>query len=379
MKRLKPLIKWAGGKTRLLDSIMARVPEFKGTYCEPFVGGGAVLLALQPKRFIVNDANAELINLYRVVRDTPHQLCDVIDQMPVNKERFLKVRAWDRIDDWPGCFSVVDRAARFMYLNRTCFNGLWRVNSKGFFNVPWANVKPDKKLYDRENLMAVSDYFHSCDLAEFACGDFRVIELMLESGDFAYIDPPYVPTSATAGFVGYTQDGFGHQDQEDLRDMCGRLQDRRIHWLLSNSETGQVLDLYDPFFYVETVSVRRSISAKASTRGNVNEVLVQPVNTDRWAEYGEGMAGNETRVDQLAAIQDECRELFARKNHDYGDSFAEHGPVGVLVRLADKLKRFQKISSSGVQLVNDEGLRDTLKDLHNYAAMAIMLLDEAEQ
>lgn len=276
VRTARPLIRWVGGKTKLLDKIVTRLPALdeNATYFEPFVGGGAVWLRLRPQRFVVNDANAELINFYTAVRDSPDELCRIALSFDVEKSAYYEIRAWDKSPTFLTDKTDVERAARFVYLNRTCWNGLWRVNSKnGYNNTPWGYPKADKKVCDRDDVMAVADYISTCDRAEFRCGTYEALEPDMCPGDVVYFDPPYVPISMTEAFVSYTTDGFSNDDQMRLRDMCVRLRDGGIHWALSNSWSPTVRDLYQAF-QIEEVSVNRTMAAKASSRRMITEALV---------------------------------------------------------------------------------------------------------
>jgi len=266
-----PFLKWAGGKRGLMHEILPLVPEFSGRYIEPFLGAGAVLFAVDFKSALVNDFNENLIEVYRVIKSQPDELLDELRTHSNTKEHFLKVRAWDRSPTF-GERSPVERAARFIYLNKTGFNGLYRVNSKGYFNVPFGGqANPD--YIAEENIRAVSAYLKN---VTFTSGDYRKATKQAKPGDFVYLDPPYDPISITASFVAYNQSGFGKDDQEELRDEMARLTRLGVNVLLSNSDTAFIRNLYSDtnLFRIGDVEVRRAISAKASSRGMIGEVLV---------------------------------------------------------------------------------------------------------
>lgn len=266
-----PFLKWAGGKRGLLHEILPVIPDFTGRYIEPFLGAGAVLFAVDFDKALVNDFNENLIEVYEVIKSEPEKLIKALKKHVNDKEHFLSVRAWDRA---PG-FSdrtPVERAARFIYLNKTGFNGLYRVNSQGFFNVPFGGQKnPD--FIAEDNIRHVSQYLKN---VSFTSGDYRHATKKAKPGDFVYLDPPYDPISATASFVAYNESGFGKADQEELRDEVVRLTKLGVPVLLSNSDTPFIRDLYadKKLFRIRSVEVRRAISAKASSRGMIGEVLV---------------------------------------------------------------------------------------------------------
>lgn len=277
---IRPFLKWAGGKRALLPEILHRVPQFNGRYIEPFVGAGAVLFAMPhdtPKR--VNDFNTDLIEVYETVRDFPEELIRNLRFHQNTKEHFLAVRAWDRKDDFIRR-DPVERAARFIYLNRTCFNGLYRVNSKGQFNVPFGNyAKPDLVL--AKTIQDASSFLNSTDAAgkravEITSGDYKIAIANATQGDFVYLDPPYDPVSPTSSFVAYQQDGFGRADQESLRDELLKLSSNGVPALLSNADTPFISALYgdSSVFQIERVMVSRAIGASSASRTKVGEVLV---------------------------------------------------------------------------------------------------------
>lgn len=264
----RPFIKFVGGKTQLLPELLKRVPNTYGCYYEPFVGGGALFFALRPKRAVLCDANERLIRTYKAVRD---RVNDVIRGL-VEHERshsadyFKQVRAFnvDAMDD-------AGVAAWFIYLNKTAFNGLYRVNRQGKFNVPFGRYE-NPKIVDADNLRACSEALQA---AVIRCVDFGESMEWAVAGDFIYCDPPYVPLNKTSSFTSYTADKFKPQDQIDLAALAAELKGRGVHVLLSNSSAPSVVkDLY-PAFTVEPVQARRSINSKASGRGAVAEYLIR--------------------------------------------------------------------------------------------------------
>lgn len=269
---VKPFLKWAGGKRYLIPEIKKRWPaNFKQTYFEPFLGGGAVLLSLQPARAIVNDINAELINCYLVVRDAVDELIDRLEQYGNNEALYYQVRDWDRASDFSER-SPVERASRIIFLNKTCYNGLFRVNSQGQFNVPYGRYK-DPNIVDRTVLRAVHHYLNEADIT-FLCGDFEDALAPAKKGDFVYLDPPYDSISDPASFTGYNLKGFGKTEQERLRLLADDLQKRHCKFLLSNAYTDHMEYLYRRY-KIDRVAVPRSINSNAAKRGKVDEMLVR--------------------------------------------------------------------------------------------------------
>jgi DNA adenine methylase len=269
----KPFLKWAGGKTALLGQLLPLVPRVFGCYYEPFLGGGAVYFALAGLKqkgeikftgAYLSDLNEELINAYQVVRDDVTGLLGWLGKFQVShsKEFYYQLRNWCPI-------TPVERAARFVYLNRTCFNGLYRVNKLGEFNVPVGNYK-NPKICDEENLRLCS---HVLADAELGCAPFERILDRATTGDFVYFDPPYVPISATANFVSYTPDGFGWTDQERLASVVRELDRRGCQVMVSNAWVESLQQLYTGFRLVE-VRAPRAINSKGNARGKVSEMLV---------------------------------------------------------------------------------------------------------
>lgn len=273
---LKPIVKWVGGKRQLLDAINGAAPK-RGVafYVEPFVGGAAVLLDRQPAKARINDYNPELINVYKVVRDDPETLVEILTEHEAKdaKEYFYKVRSWDRtgvIDS----LSDTERAARIIYLNKTCFNGLFRVNSAGQLNVPYGRYK-HPNIVNAVGINALHRYFKDNDI-EITCGDYADALVGLGEGVFVYLDPPYMPISAGSSFTGYTDDGFDYDEQKRLRDECIKLKRRGAKFLESNSDCQEIRDLYDGHgFHIETVKAKRSINSRSDRRGEINEVLIR--------------------------------------------------------------------------------------------------------
>lgn len=273
VKKPEPFLKWAGGKRALLPEILPKIPKFSGRYFEPFLGAGAVFFSMDfEKPKVINDCNSDLIETYIVIRDKLPALLRELEKHENSKQHFLEVRGWDRTANFH-LLSPVKRAARFIYLNKTCFNGLYRVNSQGHFNVPFGNYKRPNYL-DVENLKAVSQFLKGN--VALSVGSYLESTKKASKRDFVYFDPPYDPVSATSSFVAYQDAGFSREDQAQLRDEVLRLTEKGVPILLSNSSTPFIRSLYadKSVFKVETVSVNRAISASSAGRKSVSEVLV---------------------------------------------------------------------------------------------------------
>jgi DNA adenine methylase len=279
----RPFLKWAGGKRLLLPEILPRIPDFEGRYIEPFVGAGAVMLSIPvDKQKIANDFNPELIAVYVSIRDHREELEEILSTFKNTEKFFLKIRSWDREDDYKSR-SIVQKAARFIYLNKTCFNGLYRVNSRGEFNVPFGHYKAPE-IFSTQHFIRISQILLGCDQngkkitpkVSLKSGDYRNVTANAKKGDFIYLDPPYDPITTTSSFVSYHKNGFSRQHQVELRDELVRLNKLRIPFLLSNSDTPFIREIYSnkKIFKIESLQVRRTIGASASSRGLVGEVLV---------------------------------------------------------------------------------------------------------
>jgi len=264
--RARPVLKWAGGKSALLPQLIENFPTTFDRFIEPFMGGGAVGFALREgRRAILNDTNPEIINLYRVIRDTPTDLMRGLDALSqkYSEEFYYLLRAQCPESD-------VAKAARTVFLNKTGFNGLYRQNSKGGFNVPYGKRTECPALYDRENLARVSVHLALADLRN---EDFGSVLDSARKGDFVYCDPPYEPLSATSSFNSYTSGGFSRSEQTRLRDACAAAAARGAIVAVSNSSAPFIKELYADWD-VRSVSARRAINSKGSARGEIKEVLV---------------------------------------------------------------------------------------------------------
>jgi DNA adenine methylase len=263
----RPFLKWAGGKTQLLPELLKRVPPTFGTYHEPFVGGGALFFNLRPPQARLSDLNRQLIECYQVVQSDVEALIRQLRtwQKRTDKECFYRIRALD-----PAKLDPIKRAARMIYLNKTCFNGLHRINRRGLFNVPYGRYKKPI-VCDAANLRAVSAVLRGVVLA---AEPFEAVLDHAKPGDFIYFDPPYQPLSATSSFTSYAQEAFGEAQQRKLAGVFPELSRRGCIVMLSNSETRLIRSLYDEF-QMETVFARRAINCNGDSRGKIKEVLVR--------------------------------------------------------------------------------------------------------
>lgn len=270
-KLVSPVVKWVGGKRQIIDEITKYVPETFSTYYEPFLGGGAVLFELQPKKAVVNDINKELMNIYEVIKENVDDLIEELKQHKNKKDYFYKIRELDRDREQYSLLTPVQRASRIIYLNKTCYNGLFRVNKSGEFNAPFGNYK-NPNIVNEPTLRAVSNYFNKAKI-RFACQDFEDALKWARKGAFVYLDPPYDPVSETASFTGYDKGGFDREEQIRLKKTCDKLNKKGINFLLSNSATDFIMDLYQDY-RIEVIQAKRAINSKADKRGDVDEVLV---------------------------------------------------------------------------------------------------------
>jgi len=264
LKPAKPFLKWAGGKRQLLEHLRSRVPSH-GTYHEPFIGGGALFFDIDPDQAVLADFNNRLVRTYTAVRDNPEGVIERLSTYPNEKRFFLSMRQRD-ID--VECDEEL--AAWMIYLNRTGFNGLYRVNQKNGFNVPFGRYK-NPNICNSENLRACSKRLKDVQILH---SDFRSIEERVKPGDFVYFDPPYVPASNTASFTAYTKKGFNLDDQAELRDLAMRLKENGVSVLLSNSSVPEVHALYAEGFERIEIFANRAINSNAAKRGKVAEALI---------------------------------------------------------------------------------------------------------
>lgn len=266
-----PFLKWAGGKTQLLEQILPRLPEHMNTYVEPFIGGGAVFFALASQRrfdaAVIADQNPVLVEAYQTVRDEVSALIDALEEharFATDEEYFYAIRAKD-----VGRMDKVQRTARLIFLNKTCFNGLYRVNRKGQFNVPFGRyAKP--RVLDAPNLKACAQVLKNVTILE---SDFERVARTARKGDGIYFDPPYVPISSTSSFTSYDKHPFGPREHARLVEVYRACCERGVTSVLSNSDCPTTRELYAEL-RVHTVEATRAINSKGASRGRITEVLV---------------------------------------------------------------------------------------------------------
>jgi len=266
----RPFLKWAGGKTQLVDELMARMPAHFGNYHEPFLGGGALFFKLfregKIRRARISDLNAELIDTYIAIRDYVDQVIHLLAQFPYTQAFYSYLRAQD-----PWKMDLPQRAARMIYLNKTGYNGLYRVNKKGEFNVPFGRYR-SPNYCDAENLRAVSRALQNVVIAQ---APFDTVLEYAEAGDLVYFDPPYAPLSSTSKFTAYQANGFSIEDQKRLRDICVELTRRNVNVMLSNSDTGIIRALYAQRRFIQSeVRANRAINCNGDKRGKLTELIV---------------------------------------------------------------------------------------------------------
>ena len=290
--KAKPFLKWAGGKTQLIQEIQSSLPiqikSDKFTYIEPFVGSGAILFWMinefpNLERAVINDVNSDLINTYRTIASKPNELISILKTLQkeyhslVNNQDKKKEYYYDKRKLFNNReLEQSGQAALFIFLNKTCFNGLYRVNRKNEFNVPIGSYK-QPTICNEENLLAVHNALQK---VEILCGDFEETVNYTSDNSFFYFDPPYKPLSETSSFNSYAKDEFNDLEQIRLRDFCQKLDDLNHNWMLSNSDVkGKNPDdnFFDDLyanFSIERVAAKRSINANPSKRGKLNELLI---------------------------------------------------------------------------------------------------------
>lgn len=272
MDTIKPFTKWTGGKRQLLPELLQRMPLEFDNYIEPFVGGGAFFFSLTPEKAVINDINEDLIFCYISIRDNLAELIDLLEKHRENnsKEYYLKIRSQDRNENF-SLRTPVERAARLMYMLRVNFNGMYRVNSKNHFNVPYGRyVNP--RIVDKDNLINIHKFLNSAEI-DIKNEDYEIIINESREGDFVYLDPPYAPLSETSSFTSYTSQGFSVDEQIRLKESLDRLNEKGVLFMQSNSAAPLVLDLYIDY-NIHFVKASRSINSVSTRRGKIDEVLI---------------------------------------------------------------------------------------------------------
>ena len=267
-----PVVKWVGGKRQLLKEIGPHLPAGECTYYEPFIGGGAVLFYLKPERAVINDTNSELINLYMVIKEKPEKLIDDLRRHKNDEAYYYRIRALDRRPDIYSRLTDVERASRIIFLNKTCFNGLFRVNKSGQFNSPFGRYKKPN-IINEEKILSIHSYFNSSDIT-IRNTDYEDSLEGVSEGDFVYFDPPYDPVSVSASFTTYTKGGFNRGEQLRLKKVCDRLDSMGVRFLLSNSATDFIRELYSSYPHMLSVFAKRTVNSRADRRGAVSELLI---------------------------------------------------------------------------------------------------------
>lgn len=270
-KLVLPVLKWVGGKRQLLPYITKYIPKYT-TYYEPFIGGGALLFELQPNKAVINDINEELINVYINIRDNYNELIEELKKYKNDEESYYQIRELDRDKEKYSNLSSIQKAARIIFLNKTCYNGLFRVNQSGEFNSPFGGYK-NPNITNEITLKAVSNYLNNSEI-KFSCDDFETVLNNIKKDSFVYLDPPYDPISNSSNFTGYSKGGFDRNEQMRLKKKCDFLHSQGVKFLLSNSSTDFIRDLYKDYI-IETIPAKRIINSNSDKRGEVDEILVR--------------------------------------------------------------------------------------------------------
>lgn len=270
----KPIVKWAGGKRQIIDKLIERIPQIYNNYFEPFIGGGALLFELMPKNAVINDINQELLAIYKCLANEEWFNLMINDleghEKNHSEDYYYKIREMDRKPNFEN-LPIWKRASRTIYLNKSCFNGLYRVNSKGYFNVP-SGKKEKVQTYDKENIIKLHNYFMNENVTILE-GDFVKAVKEAKKGDFVYFDPPYDSFEDKKSFTSYTKYNFSKEDQKRLSEVFKELANKGVYVMLSNHNTKYINELYEGF-NINIVSAKRMISADSSGRGNVEEVII---------------------------------------------------------------------------------------------------------
>jgi len=270
----KPIVKWAGGKRQLIDKLLEHMPCQYNNYFEPFIGGGALLFELMPENAVINDINQELLAIYRCLaneKDFELMIKDLEEHEKKHSEsHYYEVRELDRDPKFEK-LPIWTRAARAIYLNKSCFNGLYRVNSNGYFNVP-SGKKQKVQTYDKDNIIKLHNYFMSKNVTILE-GDFVKAVESAKQGDFVYFDPPYDPFDDKESFTSYTKFNFSREDQKRLADLFKKLTNEGVYVMLSNHNTKFINELYAEF-NIYVVNAKRMINADSKGRGSVEEVII---------------------------------------------------------------------------------------------------------
>ncbi len=260
----KPFLKWAGGKTQMILYLLKFAPENFNKYIEPFIGGGALYFNLNHEASIISDLNEELVITYRQVKENVQELIDILNTYKNTEEFYYKIRSASTTD-----LSHSERAARLIYLNKTCFNGLFRVNKKGEFNVPYG--KRNGSFLNKQNLLGASDYLQQTEIHHL---DYKeTLKRYAKKGDFIFLDPPYQPIGKFSDFKRYTKEFFYENDQIELASIFKDLTNKGCYVILTNSDHPFILDLYKEF-HIETIETKRLISSNPNTRTGIDIIVL---------------------------------------------------------------------------------------------------------
>jgi DNA adenine methylase len=271
-KLIAPVLKWVGGKRQLLHVLTPLLPQRINAYCEPFVGGGALLFDLQPNTAYVNDINGDLIRVYNLIKSDVEALVTALQDFKNEADYFYAVRDWDRDKAKYSALSDLQKAARILYLNKTCYNGLFRVNNAGEFNSPFGNYR-NPNIVNAPTLRAVSSYLNTATV-HLTSVDYSEVLKSLPRGTFVYLDPPYDPISDTSSFTGYSKGGFNRDEQIKLRKCCDDLHKKGLKFMLSNSATDFIKEQYAAY-NITIVQAKRAVNSDSTKRGEVDEVVVR--------------------------------------------------------------------------------------------------------
>ncbi len=262
--RIKPFLKWAGGKTQLLPELTKYIPSEYGKYIEPFIGGGAFYFHLNPRDAVIADLNYELVLTYTTIKNSVEDVISLLKTFKNEEEFYYKMRA-----NSPEKLSDIERAARLLYLNKTCFNGLYRVNKKGQFNVPYG--KRSGNFFDSEVLRDASEFLQNTTIE---CADYsETLKKHAQNGDFVFLDPPYYPVGKYGDFKRYTKEFFYHDDQLALKDEFDRLVNLGCHVILTNSDHPVIMDLYEDY-EIKCIETKRMINSDARNRKGVDIIVI---------------------------------------------------------------------------------------------------------
>lgn len=272
---MKPFLKWAGGKTQLIEEIRKVLPSHYSVYYEPFLGGGAIFLDLRPTKAIVSDINPQLIHTYKIIKDSVEDLCSAIDRIdsnkPCSKELYYSIRDCYNTNILNKNYSI-EMAAQLIWLNHHCFNGLYRTNRRGEFNTPWNRTERYIPSYDGDNLMEISHYLSSNDI-EIRCSSYVDILDMPTEGDLVFLDPPYVPVGKYGDFKRYSKEQFYDEDQIELSNLVNALDKRNVFFCLTNSNAELVHNLYSDYS-ITIIKTHRNINSKGAGRFGEDAIVI---------------------------------------------------------------------------------------------------------